>query len=63
LASFAQGATLSDDGNARDFTELSDSELFGKDKAHLMSIDRVEDSGLTLYGKFHVDRWGEFDTL
>jgi len=46
-----------------DFTEWSESELFGDSKAYLMSIDRVEDNGLTLYGKFHSDQWGEFETF
>ena len=60
---FADGAILTDDDNARDFTEWSDSELFGTDKAYMMSIDRVEENGLTIYGKFHSDRWGEFETF
>jgi hypothetical protein len=60
---FAKGAMLTDDGTVREFTHWSDSELFGKRKAYLMSIDRVEDDGLSIYGKFHSDRWGEFDTF
>src|SRR5260221_14219966 len=60
---FANGAELTDDGNANNFTQWSDSELFGKSKAYLMSIDRVEDNGQTIYGKFHSDRWGEFNTF
>jgi hypothetical protein len=60
---FASDTTLTDDGNVREFTQWSDSELFGNDKAYLMSIDRVEDNGLTIYGKFHSGRWGEFDTF
>ena len=55
---FASNVTLTDDGNPPEFTQWSDSELFGSDKAYLMSIDRVEDNGLTIYGKFHSDRWG-----
>jgi hypothetical protein len=62
-ALFADSITLSDDGTARDFTQWSDSELFGKNKAYLKSIDRVGDNGLTLYGKFHSDRWSEFNTF
>ena len=49
----ATGATLTDDGDVRDLTEWSDSELFGASKSYLMSIDWVEDNGLTVYGKFH----------
>lgn len=63
FTSFADGAALTDDGNPHDFTAWSDSELFGKDKAYLKSIERVEDNGLTLCGKFHSDRWGKFDTF
>src|SRR5579871_5625704 len=60
---FTTEAILTDDGNAHDFAKWSDAELFGEDKGYLMSIDRVEDHGLTVYGKFHSDRWGEFETF
>jgi hypothetical protein len=60
---FATGATLTDDRGEQEFTQWSDSELFGNDKAYLMSIDRVEDDGLTIYGMFHSDQWGEFETF
>jgi len=26
------------------------------------SIDKVENNGLSLFGKFHSDRWGNFKT-
>lgn len=60
---FAKDVTLTDDGSARDFTHWSDSEFFGKDKTYLKSIDHVEDDGLTIYGRLHSDKWGEFDTF
>jgi hypothetical protein len=60
---FANDVTLTDDGNERDFNQWSDSEFFGKDKTYLKSIDHEEDDGLTIYGRLHSDRWGEFDTF
>jgi hypothetical protein len=63
LSLFALGAALTDDGNAREFTRWSESELFGESKTTLASIDRVEDNGLTIYGKLHSESWGEFTTF
>ena len=63
LSLFAPDAKLSDDGEAHDLIEWADRDLFGKDKAYLMSVDRVEDGGLTFYGRLHSDRWGEFETF
>lgn len=60
---FADDTKLTDDGNENDFAAWSDSEFFGDTKAYLKSVDRVEANGLTIYGKFHSDRWGEFDTF
>jgi hypothetical protein len=60
---FSPEVMLIDDGTARDFVKWSDSEFFGRSTAYLKSIDRVEDNGLTLYGTFHSDRWGEFGTF
>lgn len=60
---FAADTVMTDDGDERDFTEWSIGELFSGDRAYLMSIDRVEDDGLTLYGLFHSDRWGNFGTF
>ena len=42
---------------------MSERELFGSGIAYLASIDRVEDGGLTIYGKFHPDQWGDFKTF
>lgn len=62
LRLFAPNAVLTDDGNPRDLEQWSDSELFGASRGYLMSIDRAADDGLTIYGRFHSDQWGEFDT-
>lgn len=62
-ALFAPDAVLTDDGNTRNFLQWSDSELFGKGKGRLTSIDRVEDNGCTIYGTFHSDQWGTFNTF
>ena len=35
-------------------------EFFGSSIAYLASIDKVENGGLTIYGKFHSDQWGDF---
>jgi hypothetical protein len=60
---FAEDITMTDDGNAHDFREWADEEFFGSSRTYLKSIERVEDGGLTLYGRLHSDQWGEFDTF
>jgi hypothetical protein len=60
---FSDAATLTDDGTPHDLTEWSDGELFGSSLAYLASVDKVEDGGLTIYGRFHSDRWGNFKTF
>ena len=60
---FSNKPELTDDGNPQDFTEWSERELFGSSIAYLASIDKVEDGGLTIYGKFHSDQWGDFKTF
>ena len=37
--------------------------FFGSSLAYLASIDKVEDRGLTIYGRFHSDQWGDFKTF
>jgi hypothetical protein len=56
---FTTKATLFDDGNKIDFRGFSESAL-GYER--FTSIDKVENEGLTLYGKFHSDKWGNFKT-
>jgi hypothetical protein len=43
--------------------EWSERELFGSAIAYLASVDKVEDGGLTIYGKFHSDQWEDFKTF
>ena len=56
---FTNDATLFDDGNKIDFKGFSESAL-GHER--FISIDKVENEGLSLYGKFHSDKWGDFKT-
>jgi hypothetical protein len=60
---FSNKPELTDDGNPYDFIEWSERELFGSSIAYLASIDKVEDGGLTIFGKFHSDQWGDFKTF
>ena len=53
---------FTDDGNSHDFTDWCEKEFFGSSLAYLASIDKVEDRGLTIYGRFHSDQWGDFKT-
>jgi hypothetical protein len=61
---FSDNSSLTDDGIPHDLTEWCEEELFDpSSRAYLASIDRVEDAGLTIYGSFHSDRWGDFKTF
>jgi hypothetical protein len=60
---FSDKPELADDGNPHGFIEWSERELFGSSMAYLASIEKVEDGGLTIYGKFHSDQWGDFKTF
>src|SRR5258708_1531743 len=62
-ALFSDAATLTDDGTPHDLTEWSEGELFAPSLAYLASVDKVEDGGLTVYGRFHSDRLGDFKTF
>jgi hypothetical protein len=59
LSFFTRDARLLDDGNARDFKKFS-TEAIGHER--FTSIDKVEDKGLSIYGQFHSDTWGDFKT-
>ena len=59
FALFTVNAELYDDGNKRDFRKFSGSAL-GHER--FMSIDKVENNGLDIYGRFHSDQWGDFKT-
>jgi len=60
---FSERPELTDDGRSHDFTKWCEKELFDPSLAYLTSIDKVEDDGLTVYGMFHSDRWGDFKTF
>ena len=52
FALFTTDATLTDDDHKQDFVQWSDNEIFGKGQGRLMQIDREENHGLTVYGRF-----------
>src|ERR671924_1155717 len=62
-ALFSDSPTFTDDGNPHDFTKWCERELFGSSRAYLASIDKIENGGLTIYGRFHSDQWGDFKTF
>jgi predicted GNAT superfamily acetyltransferase len=59
LSFFTVDAKLYDDGNSRDFQKFV-KEACGYEK--FTSIDKVENSGLDIYGRFHTESWGDFKT-
>lgn len=63
LALFTPNAILTDDGSEEDFIRWSDSKIFSKEEVRLISIDREENNGLTLYGTLHSAKWGTFKTF
>lgn len=56
---FTTDAKLFDDGHPRDFKKFS-SEAIGHER--FVSIDKVENDGMSVYGHFHSDTWGDFKT-
>jgi hypothetical protein len=56
---FTENAELFDDGNKVNFKNLFEKAI-GHER--FTSIDKVENNGLTIYGKFHSDQWGDFKT-
>ncbi len=56
---FTPDAALFDDGHRVDFKTF-----FGKAFGHerFTSLDKIENNGLNIYGKFHSDQWGDFKT-
>ena len=59
LACFTQDPKLLDDGNQRDFINFS-THAIGTER--FTTIDKVEDDGLSVFGQFHSDTWGDFKT-
>lgn len=58
LSTFTADAKLYDDGNPRDLQAFS-AEIGTERFTH---IDKVEDGGLRILGRFHSDTWGDFKT-
>ncbi|RNL52790.1 nuclear transport factor 2 family protein [Pedobacter jejuensis] len=56
---FAADVILYDDGNQMHFNNFFKKAL-GKEK--FTSIDKVENNGLDVYGHFHSNQWGDFET-
>jgi hypothetical protein len=56
---FTNDAKLLDDGNIRNFKKFS-TRAIGHER--FTSFDKVEDNGLSIYGQFHSDTWGDFKT-
>lgn len=56
---FTNDAALYDDGNKMNFRSFFEKAL-GHER--FTSIDKVEDNGLSVYGKLHSDQWGDFKT-
>ncbi|HEY0299335.1 MAG TPA: hypothetical protein VGB84_08960 [Arachidicoccus sp.] len=59
LKMFTNDAKLLDDGHPRNFQKFS-TEAIGHE--YFTSIDKVEDNGFSVFGKFHSDTWGNFKT-
>ena len=59
LSYFVQDAELYDDGNPRNFRSFV-AEACGHER--FTNIDEVKDGGLSIYGKFHTESWGDFKT-
>jgi hypothetical protein len=54
---------FTDDGITHDFAEWCEEELFGSSRVRILSIDKVEEGGLTFYASYHSDKWGDFKTF
>lgn len=59
LSNFTDDAKLFDDGNPRSLKSFS-AEAIGHEK--FVTIDKVENGGLEVYGHFRSDEWGDFHT-
>ncbi|WP_245901777.1 hypothetical protein [Chitinophaga ginsengisoli] len=59
FALFTTDAALYDDGNKMNFKSFFEKAI-GHER--FTSIDKVENNGLDLYGRFHSDQWGDFKT-
>ncbi len=55
---FTSNATFTDDGRTMDFKSFFDNAFDKKEK--FMDIDKIENNGKDLYGKFFAGQWGTF---
>ncbi|POZ61815.1 hypothetical protein [Chromobacterium alticapitis] len=60
LAQFGPDPTFTDEGLPANFQKFSEHAM-GHER--FTRIDRVENQGLDIYGAFHSDRWGDFETF
>jgi len=58
---FTESAIFSDDGNERDLKSFFDNAFNHKEK--FLSIDKVENEGKNLTGKFYAGQWGTFEVF
>lgn len=56
---FTTDARLYDDGSSRDLQAFN-RKAVGHER--FTSIDKVENDGKIIYGRFHSDQWGDFKT-
>lgn len=56
---FTPDARLFDDGHPRDLLQFS-TKAIGHER--FMTIDKVTEGGLAVFGHFHSDQWGDFTT-
>ncbi|MEU2495786.1 nuclear transport factor 2 family protein [Streptomyces sp. NPDC007883] len=59
-AALAPGATMSDDGSARDLADWSDREIFAT-RGH-MDVESEAEGGRSLVVRYRNDAWGEMRT-
>ncbi len=55
---FTDDAVFTDDGRTLDFKSFFDNAFDKKEK--FLNIDKIENGGKTLYGKFYAGQWGTF---
>ncbi len=56
---FTNNAELLDDGRPRDFNKFS-KEAMGHER--FLGLDRIDEEGTRISGRFHSDTWGDFKT-
>ena len=59
MSMFTTDAKLYDDGKPRDLHAFS-TKAIGHER--FTTIDKIEENGVCIYGQFHSDTWGDFQT-